>query len=396
MPIPSPFHSRTAPLCHSHEWRNWSGYLAAGLYEHSHEREYYAIRNAAALIDISPLYKYHLTGPDAERLLNRVVTRDVTRCAIGQVLYTPWCDETGAVIDDGTLARLGPQFYRLTAADPTWRWLADCGLGLDVQVEDVSEQVAALALQGPLSREILRALAPNAGLEHLRYFRLINTTLAGAPVTVTRTGYTGDLGYEVWLAPKHAGGVWDALMQAGQDHGLLPAGMVALDIARVEAGLLLIEVDYIAATKTLIPAQRSTPYDLGLDWTVALDKGNFVGRRALREVRERGSAWKCVGLEVDWPALEALYGRVGLAPRLAGRASRAALPVYRQGEFIGQATSSAFSPILKKYIAIATLKSGQAALGAAVDLEVTIEYERHKAPATIVKLPFFDPPRKRA
>jgi aminomethyltransferase len=294
------------------------------------------------------------------------------------------------------VTRLGPQSFRLTAADPTWRWLADCGYGLDVQIDDVSEQLAALALQGPLSRNVLTRLAPEAGLETLRYFRATAATLAGVPVTVTRTGYTGDLGYELWIPAEHAGAVWDALMAAGQAYGLLPAGMVALDIARVEAGLLLIEVDYISATKTLIPAQRSTPFDMGLDWTVALDKGSFVGRAALRAEQARGSTWQCVGLVVDWPRLEALFGRVGLVPRLAGRASRAAVPVYREGAFIGQATSSTFSPVLKQYIAIATVKRPHGVLGAEVELEVTLEYERHKAPATIVKLPFFDPPRKRA
>jgi aminomethyltransferase len=172
--------------------------------------------------------------------------------------------------------------------------------------------------------------------------------------------------------------------------------MVALDIARIEAGLLLIEVDYISALKTLIPAQRSSPFDMGLDWTLALDKGNFVGRQALRAEQARGSTWQCVGLVVDWPALEALFGRVGLVPRLAGRASRSAVPIYREGEFIGQATSSTFSPVLKQYIAIATLKRPHGAPGGQVELEVTIEYERHKSPATIIKLPFLDPPRKRA
>jgi aminomethyltransferase len=395
MPIPSPLHARTAPLSHSHEWRNWSGYLAAGVYEHSHEREYYAIRNAAALIDVSPLYKYHLTGPDALRLLNRVVTRDVAKLAVGQVAYTPWCDEDGYVIDDGTVARLGADRFRLTAADPTWRWLADCGYGLNVQVDDVSEQVAAIALQGPRARDILTRVAPGARLEGLRYFRLSEATLSGTAVSVTRTGYTGDLGYEIWMPAERAPEVWDALTSAGQACGALPAGMAALDIARIEAGLLLIEVDYIASTKALIEAQKSTPYDLGLDWTVALDKGNFVGRRALRQAQERGSAWKFVGLEVDWPALEAQFGRVGLAPRVAGRASRAAVPVYKEEEFIGQATSSTFSPVLKKYIALATLHSAHAAWGEQVEMELTVEYVRHKVPARVVKLPFYEPPWKR-
>ncbi len=396
MPIPSPLHPRTAPLSQSHEWRNWSGFLAASLYEPTHEREYFAIRNSAALIDVSPLYKYHISGPDALRLINRVVTRDVARAAVGQVLYTPWCDEDGWVMDDGTVTRLAEDSFRLTAADPTWRWLADCGHGLDATVEDVSEALAAVALQGPRARQVLALAAPDQGLEGLKYFRMAEAEMGGVPVGVTRTGYTGDLGYEVWMAADDAPKVWDALMAAGKRHGVLPAGMVALDLARIEAGLLLIEVDYISSTKALIEAQKSTPYDLGLDWTVALDKGPFVGRRALRAEHARGSRWKYVGLVVDWPALEGLYGAVGLAPRLAGRASRTAVPMYREGAQIGQATSSAFSPILKQYIALATLESAHAAIGARVDLEVTIEYVRHKVAATVVKLPFYDPPWKKA
>jgi aminomethyltransferase len=396
MPAPSPLHSRTAPLSHSHEWRNWSGYLAAGLYEATHEREYFAIRNSAALIDVSPLYKYHITGPEALRLVNRVVTRDVARCAVGQVMYTPWCDEGGYVIDDGTVARLEHDRFRLTAADPSWRWLADCGYGLDAQVEDVSEAIAAVALQGPRARQVLAQAAPGQGLDGVGYFRLAEAVVEGVPVTVTRTGYTGDLGYELWMAADDAPRVWDVLTEAGQDHGLLPAGMVALDLARIEAGLLLIEVDYISSSKALIEAQKSTPYDLGLGWAVALDKGPFVGRRALRAAHARGSAWTYVGLVVDWPALEALYAAVGLAPRLAGRASRTAVPVYLDETQIGQATSSAFSPLLKQYVALATLRTAQAAIGSRVGLEVTIEYVRHKVPATVVKLPFYDPPWKKS
>lgn len=396
MPAPTPLHTRTAPLNHSHEWRNWSGFLAAGLYEPTHDREYFAIRNSAALIDISPLYKYVVMGPDALRLLNKVVTRDVERCTVGQVMYTPWCDEDGCVMDDGTLARLAADRFRLTAADPTWRWLVDCGHGLDVQVEDVSESMAALALQGPRSRQVLAQAAPGQGLEGLRYFRLAEAIIGGVPVTVTRTGYTGDLGYELWMPAGQAAVVWDVLVAAGEAHGLLPAGMVALDLARVEAGLPLIEVDYISSAKALIEAQKSTPYDLGLDWAVALNKGQFVGRKALRAVQARGSDWKYVGLVVDWAGVEMRYSKAGLAPRLAGRVSRVAVPVYLDGEQIGQATSSAFSPLLKQYIALATLRSGQAAVGSTVDLEVTVEYVRHKVPATVVKLPFYDPSWKRA
>ena len=397
MPIPTAFHARTAPLCQSHEWRSWSGYLAASLYEPTHEREYYAIRNAAALIDVSPLFKYEIAGPDALRLVNRVVTRDVRRCAVGQVMYTPWCDEAGKIIDDGTVARLSEDRFRLTSADPSWLWFSDCGYGLDVQVRDVSAELASLALQGPNARPILTALAPQAGLEQLKYFRLAQTRLDDMPLTVTRTGYTGDLGYELWVAPEHAPRLWDRLMEAGRGYGLMPAGMVALDLARLEAGLLLIEVDYIASFKALIEAQKSSPYDVGLDWTVALDKGNFIGRAALRAERARGSKWQLVGLDVHWDALERLFGAVDLAPRVAGRASRAAVPIYApDGRQIGQATSSGFSPILKKYIALGTVLRPHGQLSGEVDIELTVEYVRQRARATIVKTPFYQPAQKKS
>jgi aminomethyltransferase len=396
MPLPTAFHSRTAPLCQSYEWRNWSGYLAAGLYETTHDREYYAIRNAAALIDVSPLFKYEITGPDALRLVNRVMTRDVRRCAVGQVMYSSWCDEDGKIIDDGTVSRLGPDRFRVTAADPSGLWFSDCGYGLNVEVRDVSDELASVALQGPNARRILAALAPGQGLEQLKYFRLAEIDWEGRPLTVTRTGYTGDLGYELWMAPEHAPRLWDRLMEAGRPHGLLPAGIIALDIARVEAGLLLIEVDYIASIKALIEAQKSSPYDVGLDWTVALDKDNFVGRRALRAEHARGSKWRLVGLDIDWGALEKLFGAVNLAPRVAGRASRAAVPLYAaSGQHIGQATSTTFSPILKKYIALGTVERPHGELGDQLEMEFTVEYVRHKIPAKVVKTPFYEPPHKK-
>ena len=397
MPLPTAFHSRTGPLCQSYEWRNWSGYLAASVYEPSHEREYYAIRSAAALIDVSPLFKYEVTGSDALRLVNRIMTRDVARCAVGQVMYSPWCDEDGKIIDDGTIARLGENHFRLTAADPSLWWFQDCGFGLDAQVVDVSDDLASLALQGPNARKILKEVVTGADLDRLKYFRLAQARIDGRPLTLTRTGYTGDLGYELWAPPEHAERLWDVLMQVGQGYGLMPAGMVALDIARIEAGLLLIEVDYISSKKALIEAQKSSPFDVGLDWTVALDKGEFVGRRALQAEKARGSYWKLVGLDIHWESLERAFGAVGLAPRVAGRASRAAVPIYdADGRHIGQATSSTFSPIVKKYIAIGTVESRYAVPGAQVNVEITVEYVRQQATATIVKTPFFDPARKRS
>ena len=396
MPIPTPFHSRTAPLCESQEWRNWAGYLVAALYEPSHEREYYAIRNSVALIDVSPLFKYDIRGPQAIAAMDRIVTRDVKRCAIGQVMYTPWCDDDGKVIDDGTLARLDENRFRLTAAESNLAWLQDCCYGFDVQVADVSNELGTLAVQGPSSRPLLEKVLGASSLAGLKYYHIANFNFAGMPLAISRTGYTGDLGYELWLRPEYAERVWDIVMEAGQDFGALPAGIMALDIARIEAGLFMLQVDYITTRKTRIPTQRSSPYELGLGWAVSLDKGDFVGRKALLEEKNRGSKWKFVGLEVQWDPLEALFNQVDLTPQLAGRASRLAIPVYMEERHIGQMTSHTFSPILKKYIAMGTIETPYANYGDLVDLEFTVEYVRHKSQARIVRPPFYDPPRKRA
>lgn len=396
MLIPTPLHTRTAPICESQEWRSWSGYLAAASYELSHEREYFALRNSAGLIDVSPLFKYEIRGPEALRLVDRIFTRNLRKCAVGQVMYSPWCDDDGHMIDDGTVARLAEDHFRLTAADPNLVWFRDCGFGLDAEVTDVTRRLAALAVQGPNSREVLKRLIQGIDLDRLKYYRLAQGRVGDIPLTLSRTGYTGDLGYELWIDPEQAGAVWDRLVAVGQDFGLLPAGMVALDIARVEAGLLLIEVDYKSSRKARIPAHRSSPFELGLGWAVDLEKPGFCGRRALLEEQRRGSEWQFVGLEVDWPALERLFARAGLPPQVAGRASRSAAPVYAGGRQVGQATSHTFSPILKKYIALATLRSGHAALGTWLDFEITVEYERLRAPARVVKLPFYNPSWKRA
>ncbi len=404
MPVPTPFHSRTEPLCESHEWRDWSGYLAAALYEPVHEREYYAIRNAAALIDVSPLYKYEVNGPDAALLLNRIMTRDLSKCAIDQVMYSPWCDDDGKLIDDGTIARLGPDRYRVTAAEPNLAWFLDCSFGLDVIVKDISEDLAALAVQGPNARRILQDVLTvdsdisdlSTNLEQLKYYRLARARTPDFQFEITRTGYTGDLGYELWVSPEHAGLLWDLLMEKGLGYGIAPAGMVALDIARIEAGLPLIGVDYISSRRALIPEQKSSPYELGLGWAVNMSKQNFVGRRALQDELGRDSKWSFVGLEIQWESLEALFDRAGLVPQLAGRASRVAVPVYSGARQIGQATSHTFSPLLKKYIALASLERRHARIGGRVQMEVTVEYTRQRADATVVRLPFFDPPRKKA
>lgn len=396
MPIQTPFHGRTAVLCESYDWRSWAGYLTVSVYEPSHEREYYAIRNSAAAIDVSPLCKYEITGPDAVRLVDRIITRDMNKCRVGQVLYTPWCDEDGKVIDDGTVARLGENHFRITTADSNLRWFRDVGYGLEAEVVDVSQELAALSVQGPNSRAILNEALSGVDLDKLGYFRLAHAEVQGVPLTVTRTGYTGDLGYELWIRPSAAGLLWDSLFTIGARYGLLPVGMVALDIARIEAGLLLIEVDYKSAHRALTAAQKSSPYELGLGWAVALDGANFIGRRALRAEQVRGAEWALVGLEVDWASLEKLYAAVDLPPQVAGRASRTAVPLYKQGKQVGQATSHAFSPVLKKYIALGQVRRAYATPGTQLEIEVTVEHVRQKARAVVVTLPFFNPPHKKA
>lgn len=391
----TPFHTRTSALCQGQNWRRWAGYVVAGSYELTHEREYYAIRSAAALIDVSPLFKYLVRGPGAMRLLDRVVTRDVGRCVVGRVMYTPWCNEAGKVLDDGTLARLSDDTFRLTAAEPNLRWLHDNAAGLDVTIEDVSETTAALALQGPASREILRNVA-DADIDGLRFFRVTSGGIHNIPVSISRTGYTGDLGYEIWVAAERAEELWDALVEHGALYGLTPAGMLALDMARIEAGLLLIGVDYVPARKALIQDQESSPFELALGWTVKLEKGYFVGRDALREERRRGPTWQLRGLEIDWNSLERIYAECGLPPQLPSVPWRTSVPVYGNGIQVGYATSGCWSPILKKYIALAHVQTTYADRGTRLEMEVTVEHRRRRAEARVVRTPFFDPERKRA
>jgi aminomethyltransferase len=391
----TPFHARTAELCASHAWRRWAGFVVASSYELSHEREYHAIRSSAALLDISPLYKYAVTGRHAARLLDRIATRSVQRAAVGQVLYTCWCDSAGKVMDDGTISRLSEQAFRVTSAEPNLRWLQDNALGLDVAVADVSQTLAALALQGPSSRAILQVLT-DSDLSALKYFRAVHATVRGTPVTITRTGYTGDLGYEVWLDAHDALVVWDALIAAGTPYGIVPAGMLALDVARIEAGLMLLDVDYVSARKALTERQTSSPFELDLAWTVNLDKENFVGREALAREAALEPAWRFVGVEVDWDTLERLYAEVGLAPQLPSTAWRMSVPIYTGSEQAGYATSGGWSPLLKKYIALAHLRSRWAQPGTNVEIEITVEHQRKRAAARVVKKPFFDPERKRA
>ncbi len=395
MPIGTAVHENAFRACESLNFREWSGYYAVSVYETHHEHEYNAIRNAAAMIDVSPLYKYILSGKDATKFVNRVITRDITRVAVGQVIYCCWCDEQGKVIDDGTISRLGENLYRWTAADPSMRWFHQNALGLDVKIEDISSQVAALAIQGPTSGRLLQQIS-GADIVNLRYFRLTHAKIAGVDVDISRTGFTGDLGYEIWIRWSEAPKVWDALMERGREFDLHPAGMLALDVARIEAGLILIEVDYFSSKKAQIESQKYSPYEIGLGRLVDLKKEHFIGRAALEEENRRGPKRLLTGLDMNWNDVERLYDAIGLAPQVPSTASRAAVPVYRGGFQVGKATSTTWSPTLKKMIALASVSRENAAPGTELQMELTVEAVRHKVRAMTTELPFFNPVRKTA
>jgi aminomethyltransferase len=391
----TPFHERIAPRCLPQNWRRWAGYITVGSYDLGIDREYWAIRDAAALIDVSPLMKYLIEGPDAARLLDRIIPRDIRKLAVGQVYYTGWCNEEGKLLDDGTVTRLGEQSFRMTSAEPSLRWLAMNSVGMQVAITELTDRMAALSLQGPKSRTILNRCCETS-LDGLKFFRMAGNRIEGRTVSISRTGYTGDLGYEIWMDPADALPVWDRLMAAGGDYGIAPCGILAMDMARVEAGLFMLDVDYTAANHAWIAGQKSSPYEMGLGWTVNLDKpGYFVGRRALEREHREGSAWRLVGLEVDWEGLERVYAAVGLPPQIPGAAVRGSLPVRSGARQVGYASTSTWSPVLKKYIALVHLERPYFEPGTRLEIEITAEHQRRYAPGSVVTLPFYEPAWKK-
>jgi aminomethyltransferase len=391
------FHPRTQPQNRKMQWREWSGYFAASVYADFHDIEYNAIREQAALIDVSPLYKYEIRGRDAELLVNRVITRDAAKLKVGQVYYTPWCDEAGKVVDDGTVHRVGTSAYRWTAADPQYRWLKLNASGLEVEIEDVTETTAALALQGPLSQAVLEAVTGESFAD-LRYFRRRGAKVGGIAIDVSRTGYTGDLGYELWVQADHAVELWDALVTAGKPFGIRPAGMIALDVVRLEAGLILLEVDYTSARHAMNSDQAYSPGEIGLGKLVDFEKGDFVGRRALLEERRSGGPRRrLVGLEISWPDIDAMYNAQGLPPSAPAVVDRSAIPLFDTGGHqVGRITSHGWSPMLKKPIALASVPPAYERPGTSLQAEWTVEARRGRVGATVVATPFLDLPRKRA
>jgi len=379
--LQTPFHSRIAPLCRTNLWERWAGYTTVTLF-YSETEEYFAIRNTASLYDISPLIKYRLSGRDAARVVNRLVTRDVARCAVGQVLYSPWCDGAGKVIEEGTIFRLGENDFRINCAEHQLTWFEATAYGFDATVTDVSQEIAGLALQGPLAGRVLQAV----GLEEinkLRFFRLADFELDGLKLTVSRTGFTGDLGYELWIAPRDAETLWDRLMAAGKVHGLRPIGSRVLNTARIEAGNILINVDYVAANRALRESQTRSPFGLALDWAVNFKKDHFNGRQALLAERTAGGpAKRLVGLDIK------------------GRRPATGAYLYDGKREVGQVTSATWSPILKKNIALATVDARYARPGCTLMVDIyylkEITQARVEATATVVDHHFFQPSHRRA
>ncbi len=398
MLLQTPFHARTAALCTSYAWKEWAGCAAVCNYDRHSEREYFAVRHACGLIDVSPLYKYEVRGPDAGRLLARVTCKDATRMRKGQVTYTTWCDSQGKALDDGTISRFADDWFRITSSEPWLAWFRRHSRGLTVEVEDVTTKLGALALQGPTSRAVLDQLT-DFDLDKMRFFRVRPMRLAGRQVRVSRTGYTGDLGFEIWVQPDDALHVWDAIFEAGRPYRLQPMGLDALDVLRIEAGFVLQGVDYISARSCVIEPRKSSPFEIGLGWTVELEREGepFIGQKALLAERERGSEWALVGLDISWPELETLYFGYGLPPHLAPIACRDGVPVYaRDGGQVGMVTSQVWSPLLKKYLALATVKAPYGADGTQLSVEHTVEFVRHRVTGTVVPKPFFDPERKKS
>jgi aminomethyltransferase len=395
----TPFHERTSVLNETGLWSHWSGHLAAHRYQMSDKFEYFAVRNSAGIFDSSPLYKYRIHGPDAERFLAGVLARDIRACQPGHAQYTIWCDDRGFVVEDGVILRHGPNDYLLTAAEPNLAYFADL-IGRDkVLIEEVSHDYATLAIQGPRSRDLVARLVPGAAT--IPYFGLTGGKIAGAPVTVSRTGYSGDLGFEIWIETPDALKVWDSVWDSVAGHGVLPFGLDALEMLRIEAGLLLLDVDFGSSRFAWTDEDRSTPFEIGLGWMLR-DLGNddraFIGRRAMeREIADATSRWRFTGLILDWEDYDRIYNGAGLIPPKDHTPIVEELFVYddeiRQ---VGYSTSFMYSPMLQRHIAMARVRPDLSKPGTEVRLEVDVNHKYEYVKARTARMPLYNPARKTA
>jgi aminomethyltransferase len=395
----TPFHERTSALNETGLWEHWSGHLAAQRYQVSDKFEYFAVRNSAGIFDSSPLYKYRIHGPDAERFLAGVLARDIRSCAPGHAQYTIWCDDRGFVVEDGVVLRQGPNEFLLTAAEPNLAYFADLIGRDDVRIEEVSHDIATLAIQGPRSRDLVARLVPRAAT--IPYFGLASGTIAGSPVTVSRTGYSGDLGFEIWVETPDALKVWDTVWDSVQGYGVLPFGLDALGMLRIEAGLLLLDVDFGSSRFAWTDEDRSTPFEIGLGWMLrdlANDDRAFIGRRALeRELADGTSRWRFTGLVLDWEDYDRIYNGAGLIPPKDHTPIVEELFVYddeiRQ---VGYSTSFMYSPMLQRHIAMARVRPDLAKPGSEVRLEVDVNHRYEYVKAKTTRMPLYNPARKTA
>jgi len=395
MAYPSPFHERIAALNETWKYKDWAGIIAPCRYIENHVYEYTAFRQSTGMIDVSPLYKYDVKGKDAATYLSRITCRDVSKMKPGRVTYLCWTDDHGKVVDDGTVTRMEQDWFRMTAAEPQYRWLSILSKGFDVAIEDISRSMAALALQGPTSRDVLKACS-DANMDALKFFGSTAAKIGGKDVRITRTGYTGDLGYEVWCKWDEAVALWDEVVRAGKNYGLVACGLDALDMSRIEAGFVLLGVDYFSSPTVTVAEKKYSPFEIGLDWTVELDREPFVGQAALLAEKKNGGPRRVlVGLEIDWLHLESLYQEYDLPPQLPAGASRESLPLFSNGDTVGRVSSSSWSPTLKRYLALGTVRADLAREGTTLEIEHTVLFQRKKVRAKVVKRPFFDPERKR-
>jgi aminomethyltransferase len=380
-------------------WEDWEGFLVATMYGLDPLMEYSAVRLGCGLFDVSPLHKYEVRGPGARALLQRMVVRNLAPSRPGRGSYTVWCDDNGKVVDDGAVFHIADNHFRLTSTLPNLEWLIDCSFGFDATIEDMSEEIAGIALQGPTSRDLLQKLT-SLDLSALKFWRCSEADVCAGASLVSRSGYTGDLGFEIFLEADAAERVWDSAMNLAGDYQMRPCGLIALDMTRIEAGLPQIDAEFISAKQTLFEIQTISPLELGLDWMCKLDGDFFVGRDALiREKADGTSRWKTVGIELDVTCIERSFREFGMPLHLPERAWSEAVPIYAdeaQEHLIGRGTSGMWSPLLKKYIAIARIPPRYAKLGSHFFIEEVIEAKAFSIPASVVEMPFFDPPRKRA
>ena len=379
--LKTPFHDRVAAACECNHWEQWAGYTTPSEY-HSVELEYFAARNAAAVFDLSPMTKYRISGPDAHAYLNRLVTRDLSKLRVGRVMYCVWCNDQGQVMDDGTIFRLGQETFRLCAQERHLDWLSWSALGFDVDIVDETAEIGALALQGPTSCAVLKRLGL-AGVDTLKPFDLAEFDFAGAKLMVSRTGFTGDLGYELWVSPGQAELLWDHLFEAGSDYNIEAMGSSALSLARIEAGFIQAGVDFVPAEQGIRLGRTRSPYELGLGWLVHLDKEHFNGRHALLDERRVGSRYRFVKLDV------------------AGQKPAESSFIYNhRGDAVGTITSAAWVPTAKRNVAFASLEMPWGRPGDSLRAEIyyirELQWTRVMEPCTVVEGPIFDPQRRRA